>query len=97
MDDVAQLKRLLTRHPRFHLHVIPTSSSWLDLVERWFRDITDKWIRWGMFNSVHDLTQVIHASLNNPNQNPTRSSGASLVERILGKIEKGNEALEILR
>ncbi len=42
----------LRRHPRFHMHFIPTSSSWLNLVERWFREITDKRIRRGVFQSV---------------------------------------------
>src|SRR5271169_2064252 len=42
----------IRRHPRFHLHFIPTSSSWLNLVERWFREITDKRIRRGAFRSL---------------------------------------------
>ena len=42
----------LHRHPRFHLHFTPTSSSWLNLVERWFREITDKRIRRGTFRNV---------------------------------------------
>jgi transposase len=41
----ANVKKWLAKHPRFHLHFIPTSSSWLNLVERWFRDLTDKAIR----------------------------------------------------
>jgi transposase len=45
----------LANHPRFHLHFTPTSSSWLNLVERWFRDLTDKRLRRGSFNSVADL------------------------------------------
>lgn len=48
------VKRWLNRHPRFHLHVIPTSSSWLNIVERWFRDITQRRIRRGTFRSVKD-------------------------------------------
>jgi len=47
-----KVKRWLKRHPRFHMHLIPTSSSWLNLVERWFRKVTDKWIRRGAFESV---------------------------------------------
>ena len=42
----------LDKHPRFHLHFTPTSSSWLNLVERWFRDLTDKAIRRGVFGCV---------------------------------------------
>ena len=41
----------LAKHPRFHLHLTPTSSSWLNFVERWFRDLTDKRLRRGSFNS----------------------------------------------
>jgi transposase len=49
----------LKRHRRFHMHFIPTSSSWLNLVERWFREITDKRIRRGVFRSVPDLVEAI--------------------------------------
>ena len=54
-----RVKSWLRRHPRFHLHFIPTSSSWLNLVERWFRDITDKRIRRGSFGSVPELIAAI--------------------------------------
>ena len=51
----AEVKSWLGKHPRFHLHFTPTSSSWLNLVERWFRDMTDKALRRGVFHSVPDL------------------------------------------
>ena len=47
------------KHPRFHMHFTPTSSSWLNMVERFFRDITDKRIRRGVFKSVADLKAAI--------------------------------------
>lgn len=47
------------RHPRFHLHFISTSSSWLNMVERWFRDLTERRIRRGVFRSVPELIQAI--------------------------------------
>jgi DDE superfamily endonuclease len=53
----------LDKHPRFHLHFTPTSSSWLNLVERWFRNLTDKAIRRGVFRSVPDLITAIEAYL----------------------------------
>src|SRR5712672_1483617 len=53
------VKKWLDSHPRFHLHFTPTSSSWLNLVERWFREITDKAIRRGVFHSVNDLITAI--------------------------------------
>jgi transposase len=60
----------LKRHPRFHLHFIPTSSSWLNLVERWFREITDKRIRRGTFQNVAALTAAIKNYIDAHNQNP---------------------------
>ena len=54
-----RVKRWLKRHPRFHVHFIPTSSSWLNLIERWFREITDKRIRRAVFHSVPDLVAAI--------------------------------------
>src|SRR5499425_2893818 len=53
----------LDKHPRFHLHFIPTSSSWLNMVERWFRELTEKAIRRGAFKSVPDLIAAIEAYL----------------------------------
>ena len=91
-----RVKSWRTRHPRFHLHFIPTSSSWLNLVERWFRDITDKRIRRGVFKSVPDLIQAIQAYLNNHNQNPKAFVWSAPVERILEKIGKCKEVLGTL-
>ena len=56
-----KVKAWLKRHPRFHMHFVPTSSSWLNMVERWFRDLTDKQIRRGVFKSVADLIAAIQA------------------------------------
>jgi transposase len=56
-----KVKAWLGRHKRFHLHFIPTSSSWLNLVERWFREITAKRIRRGVFRSVEQLIEAIRA------------------------------------
>jgi transposase len=71
----ANVKKWLTKHPRFHLHFIPTSSSWLNLVERWFRDLTDKAIRRGVFHSVNDLITAIEDYLKVNNDNPNHSCG----------------------
>lgn len=91
-----RVKSWLKRHPRFHLHFIPTSSSWLNLVERWFREITDKRIRRGVFKSVPDLIDAIHGYLNNHNQNPKAFVWSAPVERILEKIAKCKGALDAL-
>jgi transposase len=84
----------LARHPRFHLHFTPTSSSWLNLVERWFREITDKRIRRGTFRSVRDLVTAIMQYLENHNQNPRVFVWSAPVEHILAKIAKCKEALD---
>src|SRR5712691_4696329 len=86
----------LWRHPRFHLHFIPTSSSWLNLVERWFRDITDKRIRRGSFGSVPELITAIKEYLANHNQNPRIFTWTASAERILAKVAKCKEALGTL-
>jgi transposase len=90
------VKTWLRRHARFHLHFIPTSSSWLNLVERWFRDLTGKRIRRGSFKSVPELIRTIHDYLENHNQNPRVFVWSAPVERILEKIAKCKEALDAL-
>ena len=57
------VKNWLAKHPRFHLHFIPTSSSWLNMVERWFRELTNKRLRRGVFRSVPDLISAIEEYL----------------------------------
>ena len=86
----------LRRHPRFHLHFIPTSSSWLNMVERWFREITDKRIRRGSFASVPELIAAIEAYLAGHNQNPRIFTWTATAERILAKIAKSKEVLGTL-
>jgi transposase len=83
-----RVKSWLRRYPRFYMHYTPTSSSWLNLVERWFREITDKRIRRGIFQSVPDLIQAIKDYLDNYNQNPQVSVWSAPVERILEKYAK---------
>lgn len=91
-----RVKSWLNRHPRFHLHFIPTSSSWLNLVERWFREITDKRIRRGTFHSVPDLIDAIKDYIDNHNQNPQVFVWTASVEKIMSKITKCKEALDAL-
>jgi transposase len=87
-----RVKSWLRRHPRFHLHFIPTSSSWLNLIERWFREITDKRIRRGSFRNVPGLIAAIKEYLDNHNQNPRIFMWTASVERILTKVAKCKEA-----
>jgi hypothetical protein len=91
-----RVKSWLRRHPRFHVHFVPTSSAWLNLVERWFRDITDQRIRRGTFRNVPTLIATINDSLDNHHQNPQAFVWSAPVERILAKIAKCKEALGTL-
>lgn len=88
-----RVKRWLNRHPRFHIHFIPTSSSWLNLIERWFREITDKRIRRSTFHSVPDLVAAIMDYIQHHNDNPTSFTWTAKAEDILAKIEKAQAAL----
>ncbi len=84
----------LSRHPRFHMHFTPTSSSWLNMVERWFGEITQKRIRRGTFTSVAALIKAIEEYVENNNQNPHVFVWTAPVERIMKKIAKSKEALD---
>jgi transposase len=91
-----RVKSWMRRHPRFHLHFIPTSSSWLNMVERWFREITDKRIRRGSFASVPELIGAIESYLDGHNQNPKIFTWTASAERILAKVAKSKEVLGTL-
>jgi transposase len=84
----------LDKHPRFHLHFTPTSSSWLNLVERWFRELTDKALRRGVFHSVPDLIAAIQDYLNAHNDNPRPLIWTATADDILAKVARGRVALE---
>lgn len=91
-----RVKSWLKRHPRFHFHFIPTSSSWLNMVERWFREISDKRIRRGSFQNVPELIKVIKDYLENHNQNPKVFVWSASVDKILSKIFKCKKVLGTL-
>src|SRR5213596_767970 len=91
-----RVKSWMRRHPRFHIHFIPTSSSWLNLVERWFREITDKRIRRGSFQSVPELIAAIKDYLKSHNQNPRVFVWKASADSIMTKIAKCKEALGTL-
>jgi transposase len=80
--------RWLRRHPRVHFHFIPTSSSWLNLVERWFGEITRDRIRRGTFESVPSLVTAIEEYLAHYNQAPRRFIWTKDADMILDKIAK---------
>lgn len=91
-----RVKSWLQRHPRFHLHFIPTSSSWLNLVERWFCEITVKRIRLGTFQNLPALIAAIRDYIDNHNQHPKVFVWTAPVEKILAKVAKSKEALDAL-
>lgn len=92
----AKVKDWLAQHPRFHLHFTPTSASWLNLVERFFRDITVERIRRGVFHSVDDLKAAIQDYLDQRNTNPKPYYWTAKPEAILAKIDKAKDMLRTL-
>lgn len=88
------VKRWLRRHPRFHIHFIPTSSSWLNLIERWFREITQKRIRRGVFSSVAQLVDAIRSYIQHHNEAPKPFVWTAKAEDILEKVARARAALK---
>ncbi|MGO9044209.1 MAG: IS630 family transposase, partial [Mycobacterium sp.] len=84
----------LAKHPRFHLHFTPTSSSWLNLVERWFWELTDKALRRGVFHSVPDLVASIQEYIDAHNDDPRPYVWTATAESILAKVARGRITLE---
>ncbi|MEK7730314.1 MAG: IS630 family transposase [Planctomycetota bacterium] len=84
----------LKRHPRFVPHFVPTSSSWLNLVERWFGELTSKRIRRGSFGSVEDLQKAIEEFLTAWNENPKPFVWTATVESIVEKLSRCRQTLE---
>lgn len=88
-----EVDRWLKRHKCFHLHFTPT-SLWLDQVERWFRDLTDKNLRRGIFGSVPDLIAGIEAYLDAHNADPKPYVWTATAESILAKAQRERTKLE---
>jgi transposase len=89
-----RVKSWLKRHPRFHIHFIPTSSSWLNLIERWFREITDKRIRRSTFHSVPELIAAIMDYIQHHNTNPSSFTWTAKAGAILEKIARAKKTLD---
>jgi transposase len=88
-----EVQTWLARHPRFKLHFIPTSSSWLNLVERLFAEITRQRIRRGVFKSVDDLEAAIEAWVAERNANPKPFKWTAKASTILEKNAHARIAL----
>ena len=84
----------LKRHPRFHMHFTPTSSSWLNMVERWFREITDQRIRRGAFRSVSELIKAIEAYIEQHNRDPKPFVWTARADQILAKVKRARAVLD---
>lgn len=90
------VKDWLGKHPRFHMHFTPTSASWVNLVERFFRDITEERIRRGVFRSVDELKTAIMEYLEHRNDNPKPYHWTATPEAIMVKVSKTKEKLGTL-
>ena len=89
-----KVQRWLKRHPRFHMHFTPTASSWLNLVERWFREITDQRIRRGVFRNVKQLVDAITAYVDEHNENPKSFTWTAKADDILAKVRRARAVLD---
>lgn len=88
------IKEWMAKHPRIKFHFVPTSSSWLNMVERWFSQITEKRIRRGVFPSVSSLITAIEEYVKYHNLNPKPFVWTASVVTILEKIKHANEVLD---
>jgi len=89
------VKDWLDQHPRFHFHFIPTSSSWLNLVERWFGKITTQRIRRGTFRSVSELVAAINDYIKHNNAAPQPFIWTKSAADIIDKVNRGRAALKM--
>jgi transposase len=91
-----KVRRWLKRHPRFHIHFTATSSSWMNLIERWFRDLTERCIRRGAFRSVTALQAAIWDFIDHHNNNPTSFQWTAKPDAILAKVARARAVLDKL-
>lgn len=89
-----EVKTWLKRHPRFVVHYVPTSCSWLNLIERWFAELTNKRIRRGSFFSVGELVTAIQEFLSAWNEKPKPFVWTATVESIVAKLSRCRQTLE---
>ena len=80
------------RHPRFQMHFTPTSSSWLNMVERFFRDLTDKSLRRGVFRDVEELISAIGNYIDHHNLEPKPFIWTAKATDILEKVKRARAA-----
>jgi transposase len=90
----AEVKAWLRKHPRFVIHYVPTSCSWLNLIERWFAELTNKRIRRDSFFSVDELVAAINDFLASWNENPKPFIWTATVDSIVAKLARCRQTLE---
>src|SRR5437763_341986 len=88
-----KVQRWLKRHPRFHIHFTPTSASWLNMVERFFRDLTVNRLRRGVFRDVMELVTAIDDYVDHHNQHPKPFIWTASATDILEKVKRARRAL----
>ena len=84
----ALIHRWLMKRPRFHLHFTPTSASWLNLVERWFAELTEKQIRRGSHRSTRELEDAINAYIRTCRENPRPFVWTKTADQILESVRR---------
>jgi transposase len=89
-----RVKAWQKRHPRFHFHFIPTSSSWLNVIERFFRDLTEKRLRRGAFTSVEQLIAAVLDYVDAHNNDPAPFIWTAQADKILEKVGRARTALK---
>jgi transposase len=88
-----KVQKWLTKHPRFHLHFTPTSASWLNMVERFFRDLTVNRLRRGAFHSVPELVAALEKYIAQHNQEPKPFIWTAKAKDILAKVARARQKL----
>lgn len=84
----------LERHTRFHVHFTPTSSSWLNLIERWFRELTQKRIRRGTFRSVREVIDAVMTFIEAHNANSAPYLWTASAADIIAKVRRARDVLK---
>lgn len=92
-----KVQRWLARHPRFHIHFTPTSSSWLNMVERFFRDLTQNRLKRGVFRDVEELVMAIGDYIDKHNLNPKPFIWTAKATDILQKVTRARQSLNNVR
>src|SRR3990170_2951281 len=92
-----EVKRWVLRHPRFHFHFVPTGSSWLNQVERWFKKLTDKRIRRGTFRSEGELIEALKLYIERYNEVPAPFVWRATADRILAKVRWNRLNVDLTR